>query len=84
MASKTYSGPKAIVEASKRLGTGNQLVVLHHVPTRKTKAMLVGNQNACLKVDDINEWISFVCHTPLSVEELKSEIKMRREWVKAA
>lgn len=84
MASKTYSGPKAIVEASKRLGTGNQLVVLHHVPTRKTKAMLVGNQNVCLKVDDINEWISFVCHTPLSVEELKSEIKMRRGWVKAA
>lgn len=84
MARKTYLGPKAIVEASKLLGTGNQLVVLHHVPTRKTKAMLVGNRNACLKVNDINEWISFVCNAPLSVEELKSEIKMRRKWVKVA
>lgn len=80
---RTFRGPKAIAEASQKLGN-KQLVILHHIPTRKTEAVVAGNQGMCLKVDDIKEWISFVCHTPLSVEELKSEIKMRRGWVKSA
>ena len=80
---KTFRGPKAIAEASQKLGN-KQLVILHHVPTRKTEAVLTGNKGAYIKIDNMNEWVSFVCQTPMSAEELKAEIEMRREWRKAA
>ena len=80
---RTFRGPKAIAEASQKLGN-KQLVILHHVPTRKTEAVVTGGQGAYIKIDNVNEWVSFVCQTPMSAEELKAEIQMRREWRKAA
>ena len=80
---KTYRGPKAIAEASQRLGD-KQLVILHHVPTRKTEAVLTGKQGAYITMNNVNEWVSFVCQTPMSIDELTAEIQLRRKWGKAA
>ena len=79
---KTFRGPKAIARASEKLAFNKKLVVCYHTPTKRTEAVVVSALNTYLYVDNANEYIFVTFWGPTSAEEIKAEIKMRREWLR--
>ena len=78
---KTIRGPKAIALASEKLAFNKKLVVCYHIPTRRTEAVLVSALNAYLHVENADEYIFVTIWGVTSAEEIKAEIKKRREWL---